>query len=63
MVSDPPFALPARGLPESRADHERWMAMTSRTLSGLSGAMLQGYTSDATDDAMQANIVAAGYGK
>ena len=27
------------------------------------GAMLQGYTSDATDDAMQANIVAAGYGK
>ena len=27
------------------------------------GAMLKGYTSDATDDAMQANIVAAGYGK
>ena len=27
------------------------------------GAMLRGYTSDATDDAMQANIVAAGYGK
>ena len=27
------------------------------------GAMLKGYTTDATDDAMQANIVAAGYGK
>ena len=27
------------------------------------GAMLRGYTTDATDDAMQANIVAAGYGK
>jgi len=26
------------------------------------GAMLKGYTTDATDDAMQANIVAAGYG-
>jgi len=25
--------------------------------------MLKGYTIDATDDAMQANIVAAGYGK
>ena len=27
------------------------------------GAMVEGYTSDATDDAVQANIVAAGYGK
>uniref|UniRef100_A0A7S0HDZ0 Alpha-L-arabinofuranosidase B catalytic domain-containing protein n=1 Tax=Phaeocystis antarctica TaxID=33657 RepID=A0A7S0HDZ0_9EUKA len=27
------------------------------------GAMLRGYTTDGTDDAMQANIVAAGYGK
>jgi len=27
------------------------------------GVMTQGYTSDATDDAVQANIVAAGYGK
>lgn len=27
------------------------------------GAMVQGYTSNATDDALQANIVAAGYGK
>ena len=27
------------------------------------GAMTASYTSDATDDAVQANIVAAGYGK
>ena len=27
------------------------------------GCMTKGYTSDATDDAVQANIVAAGYGK
>ena len=27
------------------------------------GAIVEGYTSDASDDAVQANIVAAGYGK
>ena len=27
------------------------------------GAMASGFTSDATDDAIQADIVAAGYGK
>lgn len=26
------------------------------------GAVTQGYTSDATDDALQADIIAAGYG-